>query len=75
MNSYHPAPARHRGAHHDPVGTALAWLCALGHLIVLTLLGITAQHQLSADYLGPALAADHEPDRELLRDLAVETGA
>ncbi|WP_405009583.1 hypothetical protein [Kitasatospora sp. NBC_01539] len=74
MNAYQLPPARHRGARHDPFGAALAWLWALGHLLVLTLLGVTAQHQLCADHLGPTLAADHEPDREALRDSAVETG-
>ena len=75
MNAYHAPPAQHRGAHHDPLGAALTWPWALGHLIVLTLLGVTAHHQLSADHSGPALAADHEPDREPLREPAVETGA
>lgn len=75
MNAHHAPPGRHRGAHHDPLGAALAWLWALGHLIVLTLLGVTAQHQLGADHPGPALAADYELDREPRRGPAVEPGA
>ncbi|MFE7561072.1 hypothetical protein [Kitasatospora sp. NPDC057500] len=57
--------SRRRGAQHDPMGTALTTLWGLGHLAVLALLGLAAEHQLGSD--NPRLAApglslpDHEP--------------
>ncbi|MEV8323534.1 hypothetical protein [Kitasatospora sp. NPDC056731] len=61
-----PHQGRHRGAHRDPVGTALTVLWGLGHVITLALLGATADHQLSTDHPVAAPPArslpDHDPD-------------
>lgn len=54
---------RHRGEHRDPLGTALATLWVLGHIATLTLLGITAQHQLGAEHQSAAPPSRSLPDR------------
>ncbi|WP_369185158.1 hypothetical protein [Streptomyces sp. Y1] len=75
MTDYQPHEDIYRAAHRDPVEAVLTWLCALGHLIVLALLGAAADHQLSSDHFGPVPAADHEPDRDLEQHPAVEPEA
>ncbi len=56
---------RRRGAHRDPVGTALTALRGLGHVVTLALLGVAADHQLSTDNPVAAPPArtltDHDP--------------
>ena len=53
---------RHRGKHRDPWGTALAAAWGLGHVATLTLLGITAQHQLATDHQSATPPARTLPD-------------
>jgi hypothetical protein len=55
---------RHRGEHHDPVGTALAALWGLGHIVVLTLLGIAVQQQPGTGHEAAAPPARSLPDHE-----------
>lgn len=56
---------RHRGAHRDPVGTALTALWGLGHVVTLALLGVATDHQLSTDHPvaapPPRSLPDHDP--------------
>ncbi|HJD80237.1 hypothetical protein [Kitasatospora aureofaciens] len=75
MTDYQLHHGVHRAADRDPLGRVLTWLWALGHLIVLTLLGVTAHDQLSSDHLGPVLTADHEPDCGFENFAAVDPGA
>jgi len=64
-DSLHPVHrGRHRGEHRDPLDATLAAIWALGHIAALTLLGITAQHQLGADHQSAAPPARSLPDRE-----------
>ncbi|MEV7357321.1 hypothetical protein [Kitasatospora sp. NPDC091276] len=60
----HSQQSRHRGAHQDPVGRALAVVWGLGHVVTLALLGIVAQHQLDAEHQFAAPPARALPDRE-----------
>ncbi|MER7667968.1 hypothetical protein ABTY61_05820 [Kitasatospora sp. NPDC096128] len=75
MTDYQPHDDIYRAAYRDPVEAVLTWLCVLGHLIVLALLGVAADHLPSSDRFGPVLAADHEPDRDLEQHPAVEPEA
>ncbi|WP_033258417.1 MULTISPECIES: hypothetical protein [Kitasatospora] len=59
-----PHHGRHRGDHRDPVGTALTVLWGLGHLVTLALLGVAADHQLSADHPVAAPPAQALPDHD-----------
>ncbi|MFJ1797160.1 hypothetical protein [Kitasatospora griseola] len=62
--TYQAQQGRHRGARHDPMGTALTVLWAVGHLATLALLGVAVDHQLSADHLGVAPLARALPDHD-----------
>ncbi len=55
---------RHRGERRDPVGTTLTALWGLGHIVVLTLLGIAIQHQPSAGHGAATPPARSLPDHE-----------
>jgi hypothetical protein len=61
-NPHQTCRGRHRGEHRDPVGTALAVLWGLGHVVTFALLGIAADHQLSADHPVAAPPARALPD-------------
>ncbi|MGW2545496.1 hypothetical protein ACWC5I_32620, partial [Kitasatospora sp. NPDC001574] len=54
--------AQHRGQHRDPAGAALKALVLTGRLVVLGLLGVSANHQL--DPAPPRDAAATVPDAE-----------
>ncbi|MFF1796206.1 hypothetical protein ACFVXQ_18630 [Kitasatospora sp. NPDC058263] len=60
----HESPSRHRGKHHDPVGAAMSTAWALGHAVVIALLGVTVHDQFHPDHPGAERAATSEPDRE-----------
>ncbi|WP_043468556.1 hypothetical protein [Kitasatospora sp. MBT66] len=75
MTDYQPHEDIYRAAHRDPVEAVLTWLWLIGHLIVLALLGVVADHRPSSDRFGPILAADHEPDRGPEQHPAVEPEA
>jgi hypothetical protein len=55
---------RHRGAHRNPVGTALTALWGLGNIVALLLLGIATQHQLGAEHEVSAPPVRSLPDHE-----------
>ncbi|GAA2789929.1 hypothetical protein GCM10010505_17180 [Kitasatospora aburaviensis] len=59
-----PKRGRHRGGHSDPLGTALAVLWRLGHIVTLALLGSVAQHQLGAEQQFAVPPARALPDGE-----------
>ncbi|KIQ62853.1 hypothetical protein TR51_28515 [Kitasatospora griseola] len=65
-NPYQAHGGRHRGEHRDPVARALTVLWGLGHIITLAVLGIAADHQLSADHPVAAPPARAFPDRDPL---------
>ncbi|MEE1829270.1 hypothetical protein PUR61_44970 [Streptomyces sp. BE20] len=58
--------SRQRGKHHDPVGTVLGALWALGHAAVIGLLGIAVHNQADPGHLGAERAASYVPDSEPL---------
>lgn len=58
--------SRHRGKHHDPVGTVLGAVWALGHVVVIGLLGIAVHNQLDPNRLGAERAASSVPDSKPL---------
>ncbi len=55
---------RRRRENRDPMGTALTALWGLGHIVVLTLLGIAAQHQPGTGHEAAARPARSLPDHE-----------
>ena len=63
-SNYVVRKGRHRGEHHDPLSNTFTALWGLGHIATLTLLGITAHHQLDAEHQSAAPASRSLPDRE-----------
>ncbi|GAA2277651.1 hypothetical protein GCM10010430_74390 [Kitasatospora cystarginea] len=61
----HESQNRHRGKHYDPVGAVLGTVWAVGHAVVIVLLGVTSHNQFNADHLGADRAANSVLDREL----------
>lgn len=59
-------PSRHRGKHHDPVGAALNTVWALGHAVVIALMGGIVHNQLDPGHLGTERATHSTPDHEPL---------
>jgi hypothetical protein len=65
MTARLPSPVgRHRGAHRDPLGTALTGFWVLGHVAAALLLGTSVLHASDSGQLAPQ-AAQSASDRAL----------